>query len=259
MHVTNLEMTQAIVEIFSAFACLMFIVIMIMNRIKQKSMKLLTWMFGVVAVMFAAEAGAYIFRGNVDTLSVIMTRATNFAVFLSNIVLAEMFVAYINLMLQENGVKPSLGYRRAAQFCAVVTTVILVVNLFAKWMYYFDAANYYHRETMWYLYTAINISCIFIGVYEAVRYRKSLGRATLYSIVLYGFIPIFAILLQSFLQGFSVTNLGVALSLLLVLSSYLLDWSKAEYEEFGMEEKKRNVVEVLVLFIFMVIVMSISI
>lgn len=259
MHVTNLEMTQAIVEIFSAFACLMFIVIMIMNRIKQKSMKLLTWMFGVVAVMFAAEAGAYIFRGNVDALSLVMTRVTNFAVFLANIVLAEMFVAYINLMLQENGVKPSLGYRRAAQICAVVTTVILVVNLFAKWMYYFDAANYYHRGSLWYLYTALNITCIFVGVYEAVRYRKSLGRATLYSVVLYGLIPIFAILLQSFLQGFSVTNLGVALSLLLMLSSYLLDWSKADYEEPGMGEKKRGAVEVLVLFIFMVIIMSISI
>lgn len=259
MHITNLEMTQAIIEIFSAFACLMFIVIMIMNRIKQKSMKLLTRMFGVVAVLFAAEAGAYVFRGNVDTLSLFMTRATNFAVFLANILLAVMFVSYLNLMLEENGATPSAGYRRGALVLAGAAAVILLVNLLTKWMYFFDATNYYHRGFMWYIYTALNISCIFVGVYEAVRYRRFIGRASMFSIVLYGFIPILAILLQSFLQGFSVTNLGVALSLLLMLGSYLLDWSKADYEEPGMGEKKRGAVEVLVLFIFMVIIMSISI
>ena len=114
MLISNLEMTQAIVEIFSAFACLMFIVIIVMNRTKQKSMQLICWMFGVVAVLFTAEAGAYIFRGNTDSVSLAMTRITNFLVFLANIVLAEMFVAYISLLLLENGTTLSKAYRPIA-------------------------------------------------------------------------------------------------------------------------------------------------
>lgn len=259
MYITNLEMTQAIVEIFSAFACLMFLVIIMMNRPKRKSMQLICRMFGVVAVLFAAEGCAYIFRGNTDTLSVIMTRVTNFLVFLSNIVLAEMFVAYVSLLLRENEAKPSIGYRRVAQICAAASTAILVLNLFTKWMYSFDAENYYHRGNLWYIYTAINIFCIFVGVYEGVRYRAALGRAILYSIISYGFIPILAILCQSFLQGFSVTNLGVLLSLILVLGSYLLDWSKSEYEENEVVEKERKIFQLFTMFILMVIVMSISI
>ena len=62
MNITNLEMTQATVEIFGAFICLMLVVIINISLHEGKSCKLLKWMFLSVSGMFIFEACAYIFR-----------------------------------------------------------------------------------------------------------------------------------------------------------------------------------------------------
>lgn len=36
-------------------------------------------------------------------------------------------------------------------------------------MYYFDEANYYHRNNSWYVYTLISLVVIFIGAGMAIK------------------------------------------------------------------------------------------
>lgn len=106
MKITDLEMTQATIETFGGFVCLMLSVIIILNGHKKNSWKFLTGMFLSTSGIFFAETFAYIFRGNTDKLSIAMTRISNFTVFFLNIVLIMLYVNYVYSLLQEKGDLP---------------------------------------------------------------------------------------------------------------------------------------------------------
>ena len=185
MVITNLELTQATIEIFCGFICLMLAVIILMNGDVRNSWKQLKWMFFSTALIFFSEAAAYIFRGNTDGLSRFMTGAGNFVVFLLNLVLISLFIRYMYDLLNEKGVTPSKIYDRIVSACIALNLFILVSNLFTKWMYYFDDANYYHRNTGWYVYTILNMVCVLTAVAMSIHYRRSVKKTILASLLLY--------------------------------------------------------------------------
>lgn len=255
MNVTNLEMTQATIEIFGALVCLMLAVIIIMNGHKRNSWKLLTKMFLTTSGIFLSETCAYIFRGNIDKISIFMTRMSNFGVFFLNIVLIVLCMNYMYSLLQEKGVEPGKIYRKIVSVCAILSMIILFINLFNKWMYYFDEANYYHRNIGWYVYTVINLICIFDAMVMIIMYRKAIKKTMLAAILFYILAPVIAIVIQTFIYGISITNIGIFVALILMLLAYLKEWSGTE----EIEEKKRKSLEIILLFMIMTISMSASI
>lgn len=255
MNITNLEMTQATIEIFGGFICLMLAVIIKMNGNEKNSWRLLKWMYLSTALTFFSEACAYIFRGNTDRLSLLMTRSSNFLVFFLYIVLISLFVDYIYNLLQEKGVAPSRVYKYIVSICVVISYIILFTNLFTKWMYYFDEANYYHRNTGWYVYTVLDLVCILTSSAMCIRYREAVRRTMLASLLFYVFEPVIAIVLQAFIYGISITNIGIFIALLLMLLAYIREWSRTK----EIKEKERKAVEVIILFIIMTISMSASV
>lgn len=92
MNITNLELTQATIEIFCGFICLMLAVLILMNGHDRNSWKQLKWMFLSTSVLFFSEAAAYIYRGNTDGFSRLMTAIANFVVFFLNLVLIRQFI-----------------------------------------------------------------------------------------------------------------------------------------------------------------------
>lgn len=252
MNITNLEMTQASIEIFGGFICLMLAVIIMMNGHERTSWKLLRWTFFLTAVIFFSEACAYIFRGNTDRFSIFMTRSSNFTVFFLNIVLSGLFIYYMYSMLQEKGVIPSKIYRNIVGICVLSDSIILVTNLFTKWMYYFDEANYYHRNTGWYIYTVLNLICILTSSAMSIRYRKAVRKTMLAAQLFYAFAPVIAIIVQTFIYGISITNIGIFTALFFMLLAYLKEWGRTK------ERKERKSIEIVVLFIIMTISMSAS-
>ena len=258
MNITNFEITQASIEGFGGVICLMAAVIIILNKPKLDSIRLFVGMFVSAAVIFIAEAGAYIFRGNLDTYSIVMTRVCNFLVFLTNLVLANLFVRYVYSFLREKGVIVRRLYQDIANVIFILAAGILVVNLFTGWMYYFDDSNYYHRNIMWYIYTCLSLLSVFMGAYTGLKHRRRISRLRLFSLVLYAFIPIIAIIIQLFYYGLSIVNIGVGIGIVLMFWVYLMELSKSDVNEA--DEEKRNIfLEMLLLFVIMIISMGASI
>ena len=253
MNITNLELTQATIEIFCGFICLMLAVIVLMNGHARNSWKLLKWMFFSTSLIFFSEAAAYIFRGNTDGFSRFMTGAGNFLVFLLNLVLISLFMRYMYELLKEKGMNPSKRYDRIVNACLALNLIILVTNLFTKWMYYFDESNYYHRNSGWYVYTLLNMVCILTGGAMCIHYRRSVKKTMLAALLLYTFEPMIAIIVQTFVYGISITNLGIAIALSFMLLAYLTEWSKTK------EIKQRGSLDIIILFVIMTISMSASI
>lgn len=255
MNITNLEMTQATVEIFGGFICIMLAIIITMNGHERNSWKLLKWMFYSTAVSFFSETCACIFRGNVDSVSMAMTRICDFCVSFINIVLITIFIHYLYSLLRESGLKPGRIYISIVSVSVVIDFIILVTNVYTKWMYYFDEANYYHRNTGWYIYTALNLVCILVSCVMFIRYRKAMSKILFASLVLYALAPVIDIALQTVIYGISITNIGVFVALFLMLFAYLKEWSENEKRQY----KERKVFDSIVLFVIMAISMSAAI
>ena len=253
MNITNLELTQATIEIFCGFICLMMAVLILMNGHERNSWKQLKWMFFSTAFLFFSESAAYIFRGNTDGFSRLMTGIGNFVVFFLNLVLIRQFIRYMYELLAEKGVTPDKWYDRIVNACIVLSLIILFTNLFTKWMYYFDDANYYHRNTGWYVYTIFNVACILTAGAMCIRYRRSVKKTMFAALLLFTFEPLIAIIVQTFIYGISITNLGIAIALSFMLVAYLFEWSKTK------EIKQRRSLDVITLFVIMTISMSASV
>lgn len=255
MNITNLEMTQATIEIFGGFICVMLAIIIIMNGYERKSWNLLKWMTISVSGIFFSDACAYIFRGETSLLAMVFTRSSNFMVFLLNVVLVSMFIHYVYCLLQEKGVVPGKIYKNVVGICVILNIVILITNLFTKWMYYFDETNSYHRNIGWYVYTVLGLICILTGCVMSIRYRKAIRKTMLVALLFYSVAPVIAIIIQAFIYGISITNIGIFIALVLMLLAYLKEWSVTKEQE----EKERKSIEIVVLFIIMTISMSASI
>ena len=255
MNTVNMGITQAAMEIFGGFICLMLAIIIMINGNARDSWKLLKKMLFLISFAFFFEACAYMFRGDTATLNIYMTRISNFGVFFMNIMLTYIFIKYMYKLFEEKGIRPHKVYKIMVDICIALNLIILVANLFTKWMYYFDDKNYYHRNTWWYVYTALCIVCILVCTFMSFRYRKSITRLLFLALLCYTFTPIVAIIVQTFVYGISVTNIGLFIAMLIMLAAYLREWSSVRERTY----KERKSLEIIVLFVIMIISMGASV
>ena len=80
LYITDLEMIQATIEIIGAVFGMICIISLFLYKKTEVTIRL-RHMFCANSLMQLLDAGAYIFRGNVDEVSVTMTRICNFFVF----------------------------------------------------------------------------------------------------------------------------------------------------------------------------------
>ena len=257
MNITNLEITQAAIDMFFCLVCIIMVVSIKANNPKRKSMKLFVHLFLIAAFLFLGETLAYIFRGNLGVFNVIVTRISNLVVFAMNVAMANTYVRYVKAVFDDRGVDISNNYIKVANIFSIINTVIIVVNLVYPWMYYFDEANYYHRNNMWYVYTVLSLVIIFSGASIAIKHRKYLEARSLAAVMLFSFIPIIATVIQLFVYGLSITNLGLGIGSFVMFTAYMYDWSHDSAEQ--MEKIKNNRLDVIVLFVIMLLSMSVSI
>lgn len=106
-------------------------------------------------------------------------------VFAMNIAMANTYVRFVSSVFVEKGAEVSGNSVKIANIFSCINIFIVVVNLFYPWMYYFDEANYYHRNNSWYVYTLISLVVIFIGAGMAIKYRKYLKKRSFISMILF--------------------------------------------------------------------------
>ncbi|MGN0339565.1 MAG: diguanylate cyclase domain-containing protein [Lachnospira sp.] len=254
MNVTSLEMTQATIETFCGLVCLMFIIIIAMNGYERKSWRIVKWMFFSMAAIFLIEAATYICNGNTDRLSIFVAVIGNYALFALYIALLGLFVHFLYYLMLEKDVVSTKRYIYIVDVCVLIDSFILVVNMFNGWMFSFDEANIYHRNSAWYIYTAFTLVCIIACSAMCIKYRKAISKTMFAVLMFYSYVPVIAIIVQAFIFGISITNIGIFLALIIMLFTYLKEWSRTN-ERRGRERKS---VEIIILFIIMTISMSAS-
>ena len=257
MNITSLEIAQATMDMFFCLFCLIIFVSIKANNPKQKSMRMFVRLLLIATVLFFGETLAYIFRGNLGLFNILVTRIANLMVFAMNIAMANTYVRYVSSVFVEKGAEVSGNSVKIANIFSCINIFIVVVNLFYPWMYYFDEANYYHRNNSWYVYTLILLVVIFIGAGMAIKYRKYLKKRSFISMMLFSFIPIIATVVQSFIYGFSITNLGLGIGSFVMFAAYMYDWSHNGDEHTNMINGSRF--DAVIMLIIMLLSMNVSI
>lgn len=259
MNITNLEMTQASMELFGCLICLMVVLIIFMNGYKKKSLRMFIHICVTAAVLFLMEGCAYIFGGNTGTFNVLMTVVSNYIVFVANFLLLGFFMQYLYKLLEEKGKDENRIFLRIALVCRVCVYGILFLNIYTKWMYFFDQDNNYHRNTGWYVYTALALVTIILFLIVIIKNRKILGKDYFISLIICGTIPVITAIFQSFIYGISINSIGVGITIIIMLFVYLRSWGKDENEDISQKQKGRKILEIIVLFVIMAFSMSASI
>lgn len=254
MNITSLEIAQATMDMFFCLFCLIIFVSIKANNPKQKSMRMFVRLLLIATVLFFGETLAYIFRGNLGLFNILVTRIANLMVFAMNIAMAN---TYVSSVFVEKGAEVSGNSVKIANIFSCINIFIVVVNLFYPWMYYFDEANYYHRNNSWYVYTLILLVVIFIGAGMAIKYRKYLKKRSFISMMLFSFILIIATVVQSFIYGFSITNLGLGIGSFVMFAAYMYDWSHNGDEHTNMINGSRF--DAVIMLIIMLLSMNVSI
>ena len=257
MNITSLEIAQATMDMFFCLFCLIIFVSIKANNPKQKSMGMFVRLFLIATVLFFGEPLAYIFRGNLGLFNILVTRIANLMVFAMNIAMANTYVRFVSSVFVEKGAEVSGNSVKIANIFSCINIFIVVVNLFYPWMYYFDEANYYHRNNSCYVYTLILLVVIFIGAGMAIKYRKYLKKRSFISMMLFSFIPIIATVVQFFIYGFSITNLGLGIGSFVMFAAYMYDWSHNGDEHTNMINGSRF--DAVIMLIIMLLSMNVSI
>lgn len=257
MNITSLEIAQATMDMFFCLFCLIIFVSIKANNPKQKSMGMFVRLFLIATVLFFGETLAYIFRGNLGLFNILVTRIANLMVFAMNIAMANTYVRFVSSVFVEKGAEDIGNSVKIANIFSCINIFIVVVNLFYPWMYYFDEANYYHRNNSCYVYTLILLVVIFIGAGMAIKYRKYLKKRSFISMMLFSFIPIIATVVQFFIYGFSITNLGLGIGSFVMFAAYMYDWSHNGDEHTNMINGSRF--DAVIMLIIMLLSMNVSI
>lgn len=155
-------------------------------------------MLGISSIMLLFDAGAYIFRGNIDSFSIVMTRICNFFVFFLQLILLVYGVKLTYILIESNGNHPSRKIKYTAYILSAFAAGLFVVNLFTKTMYYFDENNYYHRNAGWYFYTAITVAIMIFTLGLVWKYWKHMNQGLLAGIICYVVLPLVSVLVQLF-------------------------------------------------------------
>ena len=213
-------------EFWSAVFCIITALCVFLTRkYDHRSAVYLMGMLTVNAVLNAADALAYYYRGDGSQLGYWMVRITNFSVFLCNDVLLLYVVCYICRVIERNSGTNYRKLQRIAEGFIITGIVLLVLSRFFGFYYTFDEMNQYHRLDSFPLLVLLTEIPLIIIAGIIHHNWDSLKKSERNSFLLFIIVPITGIILQIFLYGVSVTTIANNISILTVFISYEMGYA----------------------------------
>ena len=226
---STFNIVQMSLEAWGAVFCIVTMVVT-MYRAKTRSRKLLGNALFFNALVLALDALSDIGMGNFSPVGMIITRVGVSAVYVLQFILLVYVGEYIFQSLQERKlVKDRKIINRIHWACTIGIIIILINNLW-HFIYNFDDENRYIRFGGWYFIMLLYIILTLYGMIGVLKHRHELSKRELYALESYIYFPLIMLIVQVFLPGESLINVGTTLSLICMYIS----------DEIGeIEEKSR--------------------
>lgn len=181
------------------------------------------------ALLLGMDALAWLYRGNRSELGFWMVRISNFAVFSLSDLILILYHAYLcryvkkfkknTDRLPEIRIKLVYGIGIAGLF-------LVMISQYTHFYYYFDEANFYHRNFLHPLAMLIPLAGMMIDASILIQYRERYQKEVFISLFSYIILPVAACMVQIFYYGISFVNISVCISAIFMFIVAMMDQSR---------------------------------
>lgn len=168
------------------------------------------------AFLLFSDSLAWYFRGCPGTVGYYMVRISNFLVFAITDIILMVFHKYVCCRLLKKTESKELWRVSITYILAGIALALVIITPFTDLYYYFDANNYYHRNSAYILSMLLPLCCMLIDLSLLIQYRKRIDRKSLLAMSSYIILPIAAAMIQVIYYGFSLINLAICCSMILM-------------------------------------------
>lgn len=210
------------------------------NNFDNKKRKWLLLMQIFTALLLFNDALAYIFRGHPGATGYYMVRISNFMVFaLSNVVLF-FFHVYVCSYLFPDGDGRNIRRARSVSYICAIGVVLVILSQFTNLYYYFDADNFYHRNTGYFISLLFPVTGMFIDLSLLLQFHGNVRKKIFISMLSYIVLPLVAAAVQTFWYGVSLINLSIGIAMIFM---YIASTSEQNWEMYQLLKKKTEIEE----------------
>ena len=129
---------------------------------------------------------------------------------------------------------------RAVYVIAAVAMALVVLNQFTGFYYYFDAQNFYHRNSGYFISLLLPLMGMLIDLDLILQYHKYVSRRVAVSLISYIILPYVAAIAQIFYYGISMINIAISISMILMFIEAMIEQAqKIAKQERMLAEQER--------------------
>lgn len=164
-----------------------------------------------VAFLLISDAFAWSFRGASGTAGSIIVRASNFLVFFTSDLILFLFNEWVvsYLFASEEALPKRV---KIIKIISLIGMLLVIISQFTHLYYYFDAQNYYHRNTFYPISIVIPYCGMLLDLSLIIQYRKRLKKEIFLAMCSYIALPAIAAIILLFYYGIALINMAIAIS-----------------------------------------------
>lgn len=211
-----MSVVNIVLELYSVIVSAILLVVLRMSVDRKTRLnKLFVGMLALNIIMLLSDAGTWYFNGYVGPYNQIIMTVGNFCVYALAYFIIAVFTDYLVTYIAGRA-KISRKIVYAVYILCAAAIVLVIISQFNGMYYYFDDDGKYFRNDGYWFSQIWGIGMILIGMFVTLRYRKSLGWSDTIVLLLYGILPIVAMLIQINVYGLSLLYAESTLVMLII-------------------------------------------
>ena len=222
------------------FCLVMALCMYLSNNFDSKKRKWLLLMQVFTALLLFNDALAYIFRGYSGIAGYYIVRISNFMVFALSDVVMFFFHVYVCSYLFADGEWRTIRRVKCVSYICAMGVALVIFSQFTNFYYYFDADNFYHRNTGYILSLLFPVAGMLIDLSLLLQFRKNIQKKIFVSMLSYIVLPLVAAAVQIFLYGWSLINISIGIAMIFM---YIASMSEQNREMYRLLKKKTEIEE----------------
>lgn len=216
----QLDLMLALIGIGFAFAVL----ILLSKALSWRRRLVIVFIELIAAALLCCDRLAYIYDGNVSELGFTMVRVSNFFLYLLSPLCAFIFDHYImNLFVEDLNLKIPKRLWWVCGLSIAGAGFVVIASLIPDFLFYIDDLNQYHRGPAYIICYIIPIVCTALMVWVVIQHKLRFSKIIFISLLVFLLGPAIASVAQVFTYGFSLGNISIMITSILVYIFAYLD------------------------------------
>ena len=170
-----------------------------------------------------SDALAYAYRGDASETGYTMVRVSNFVVFIGMFVLIALGSLLLQTILEERGGGADRKYCKAVYILCMAGAVLIVLSVFFRFLYSFDAHNNYQRGILFPLLPVIAAAAVVLLLLKTFSERERLKGSTYRALICLWVLPVLGMAAQTVYYGISLSNICNSIAIIILTTVYLHD------------------------------------